>query len=110
MGYQPVGLNHLGDWGTQFGKMIVAYLKWGDHDKVAAGGVQELVKLYVRFHAEAEADPDFLDPYDTGTLKVDDRHTLYYEQCGNPNGKPVVMLHGGPGGGQSATTTPDHPP
>ncbi|KRG83115.1 proline iminopeptidase [Stenotrophomonas daejeonensis] len=38
-------------------------------------------------------------PYDTGTLKVDDRHVLYYEQCGNPDGKPVVMLHGGPGGG-----------
>ena len=40
-----------------------------------------------------------ITPYDTGTLKVDDRHVLYYEQCGNPGGKPVVMLHGGPGGG-----------
>jgi len=38
-------------------------------------------------------------PYDHGTLKVDDRHTLYFEQCGNPEGKPVVLLHGGPGGG-----------
>ena len=38
-------------------------------------------------------------PYETGTLKVDDRHTLYWEQCGNPQGKPVVMLHGGPGAG-----------
>ena len=38
-------------------------------------------------------------PYETGTLQVDDRHTLYWEQCGNPDGKPVVMLHGGPGAG-----------
>ena len=38
-------------------------------------------------------------PYETGTLQVDGRHTLYWEQCGNPQGKPVVMLHGGPGAG-----------
>jgi len=42
--------------------------------------------------------PD-IDPFDTGTLQVDARHRLYYEQCGNPNGKPVVLLHGGPGAG-----------
>ena len=42
--------------------------------------------------------PD-IAPYETGSLKVDDRHTLYWEQCGNPDGKPVVMLHGGPGAG-----------
>ncbi|MGO4703309.1 prolyl aminopeptidase [Dyella sp. 2RAB6] len=40
-----------------------------------------------------------IEPFDTGTLKVSPLHTLYYEQCGNPNGKPVVFLHGGPGGG-----------
>lgn len=40
-----------------------------------------------------------IEPYDSGHLAVDDRHTLYYEQCGNPRGKPVVFLHGGPGGG-----------
>lgn len=40
-----------------------------------------------------------IQPYDTGTLAVSDRHTIYYEQCGNPAGKPVVFLHGGPGGG-----------
>ena len=40
-----------------------------------------------------------IEPYDTGQLAVDSRHTLYYEQCGNPDGKPVVFLHGGPGGG-----------
>src|SRR5712664_3980992 len=42
---------------------------------------------------------DPIEPYDTGRLKVSDVHELYYEQCGNPNGKPVVFLHGGPGGG-----------
>ena len=40
-----------------------------------------------------------IEPFDTGMLKVDGRHALYYEQCGNPQGKPVVLLHGGPGGG-----------
>ena len=40
-----------------------------------------------------------LEPFDTGTLQVSELHTLYYEQCGNPDGKPVVFLHGGPGGG-----------
>ena len=53
-GYHCVGINYLGDWGTQFGKMIVAYKKWGDHDEVEAGGVDKLVELYVKFHSEAE--------------------------------------------------------
>ncbi|MDT0617019.1 alpha/beta fold hydrolase [Salinisphaera sp. P385] len=45
--------------------------------------------------------PD-IEPYDQGELAVSDMHTLYYEQCGNPAGKPVVFLHGGPGGGCNA--------
>jgi proline iminopeptidase len=49
-------------------------------------------------------------PYQTGTLKVDDRHTLYWEQCGNPDGKPVVMLHGGPGAGCSENMRRFHDP
>ena len=40
-----------------------------------------------------------VEPYDKGRLKVSDIHEIYYEQCGNPKGKPVVFLHGGPGGG-----------
>ena len=60
-GWRAVGVNHLGDWGTQFGKMIAAYKRWGDHDTVAAGGVDEMVKLYVRFNAEAEQDPALND-------------------------------------------------
>ena len=53
--------------------------------------------------------PD-IEPFDTGSLKVDDRHALYYEQCGNPAGKPVVLLHGGPGGGCSTKMRRFHDP
>ena len=60
-GYTCVGINYLGDWGTQFGKMIVAYKNWGDHDEVEAGGVDKLVELYVKFHSEAEADKSLED-------------------------------------------------
>ena len=60
-GWKAVGVNHLGDWGTQFGKMIAAYKRWGDHDTVARGGVDEMVKLYVRFNEEAKADPALND-------------------------------------------------
>ena len=60
LGYNAIGINHLGDWGTQFGKMIVAYKKWGDKP-VPQCTVRELVKLYVRFHEEAEAHPEMND-------------------------------------------------
>ena len=61
LGYQTVGINHLGDWGTQFGKMICAYKKWGSREEVEKGGVNELTRLYVRFHEEAEKDPALED-------------------------------------------------
>ena len=51
-----------------------------------------------------------IEPYDSGMLQVDDRHTLYWEQCGNPDGKPVVLLHGGPGGGCSPKMRQFHDP
>ena len=57
-GYECVGINYLGDWGTQFGKLIVAYKKWGDKKTVEAGGVDELVKLYVRINNEIKAEED----------------------------------------------------
>ena len=60
-GYRTVGINHLGDWGTQFGKMICAYKKWGSREEVERGGVQAMVDLYVRFHQEAEKDPALED-------------------------------------------------
>lgn len=55
-GYSCVGINHLGDWGTQFGKLIVAYRKWGSEEEIVNGGIDALVALYVKFHAEAEKD------------------------------------------------------
>lgn len=60
-GYHVVGVNHLGDWGTQFGKTIAAYLRWGDEAKVQENPVQELFKLYVKFHEQADQDPALED-------------------------------------------------
>ncbi len=57
-GYRCIGVNHLGDWGTQFGKMIVAYKRWGDDLKLQQDPVNYLYYLYVRFHQEAETDAD----------------------------------------------------
>lgn len=61
VGYDCVGINYLGDWGTQFGKMIVAYKKWGDREEINAGGIDKLVELYVKFHHAAEEDPSLND-------------------------------------------------
>jgi arginyl-tRNA synthetase len=61
MGYQCVGINHLGDWGTQFGKVIVAYRNWGSAAEVEAEPIQTLLNLYVKFHEEAEKDPSLED-------------------------------------------------
>lgn len=58
LGYKTVSINHLGDWGTQFGKMVLAYRKWGNPDEVEAKGVRGLLELYVRFHEEAERNPE----------------------------------------------------
>lgn len=60
-GYKCVGVNHLGDWGTQFGKLIVAYRKWGSREEVERREIDELVALYVKFHAEAEEHPELND-------------------------------------------------
>ena len=57
-GYKCVGINYLGDWGTQFGKLIVAYKLWGDRATIEEGGVDELVKLYVRINNEIKAEED----------------------------------------------------
>lgn len=57
LGYTPVRINHLGDWGKQFGMLIVAYKKWGNKEAVEANPINELLKLYVRINAEAEENP-----------------------------------------------------
>lgn len=62
LGYHTVSINHLGDWGTQFGKMIVAYKLWGDKKVIESGNsTRELVNLYVKFHEEAEKNPALND-------------------------------------------------
>lgn len=57
VGFQAVRINHLGDWGTQFGKLIVAYKKWGDEVSVKEDPIPELLALYIKFHEEAEREP-----------------------------------------------------
>ena len=57
LGYKVVGINHLGDYGTQFGKLIYAYKAWGTKEGVEKGGVKELTRLYVKYHKEAEKNP-----------------------------------------------------
>lgn len=61
LGYHVERINHLGDWGTQFGKLIVAYKKWGSEDAVKEKGIEELMRLYVLFHQEADKDPALED-------------------------------------------------
>ena len=60
-GYRCVGINHLGDWGTQFGKLIVAYKLWGDKEKIKQDGVNELARIYKLYYDEAQKDPTLDD-------------------------------------------------
>ena len=61
LGYDTVRINHLGDYGTQFGKMIVAYRKWGKKEEVEKEPIKTLLGLYVKFHEEAESHPELED-------------------------------------------------
>ena len=56
--YNPIKINHLGDWGTQFGKLMTAYKMWGSEEEVTADPINTLQKYYVRFHQEAETNPE----------------------------------------------------
>ncbi|RRG17902.1 arginine--tRNA ligase [Weissella viridescens] len=71
-GYQPIKINHLGDWGTQFGKLISAYKRWGSEEEVKADPINTLVKYYVRFHEEAEKDPALNDEGRAWFKKLED--------------------------------------
>jgi arginyl-tRNA synthetase len=71
-GYAVVRLNHLGDWGTQFGKLIHAYLTWGDKKKLAASPVEHLLELYVKFNEEAAKDPKLDDEARAWFRKLED--------------------------------------
>ncbi|QGU95781.1 arginine--tRNA ligase [Clostridium bovifaecis] len=60
-GYNSIGINHLGDWGTQFGKLISAYKRWVDEEALEKEPIKELLRIYVKFHDEAEKDPSLED-------------------------------------------------
>lgn len=60
-GYRVVGINFMGDWGTQFGKLIYAFEQWGDEKKLESDPIQHLLELYVRFHKEAKENPALED-------------------------------------------------
>ena len=70
LGYDVTSLNHLGDWGTQFGKMITAYLKWGSRKEIEKTEIDGLVKLYVKFHEEADLDPSLNDEARAWVVKM----------------------------------------
>jgi len=61
LGYDVTSINHLGDWGTQFGKLTVAYLRWGSKEEIEKTEIAGLVKLYVKFHEEADKDKTLID-------------------------------------------------
>lgn len=75
LGYHCVGINHLGDWGTQFGKLIVAYKKWGSQEAVEKDGIQELMRIYVKFHDEAANEPALEDEARLWFVKMQDGDT-----------------------------------
>ena len=60
-GYEVVRINHLGDYGTQFGKLIVAYENWGDASALEEDAIKELLRIYVKFHDEAKLNPELED-------------------------------------------------
>ncbi len=72
LGYDVVGVNHLGDWGTQFGKLIVAYKKWGNDEEIEKNSVRALLSLYVKFHDEAEKDDSLNDEGRAWFKKIED--------------------------------------
>ncbi|MCL2287179.1 MAG: arginine--tRNA ligase [Firmicutes bacterium] len=72
LGYNVTAINYLGDWGTQFGKVIVAYLRWSSKEAVEARGIDELAELYVRFHEEADKAPALNDEARSWVVRLAD--------------------------------------
>ncbi len=72
LGYKPVGINHLGDWGTQFGKLIAAYKKWGSKQDIEKNAITAMLELYVRFHDEAEKNDSLNDEGRAWFKKIED--------------------------------------
>jgi arginyl-tRNA synthetase len=72
LGYNSIGINHLGDWGTQFGKLIVAFKRWGAEGELEADPVDYLYRLYVQFHQLADDDPSLEDEARAWFLKLEE--------------------------------------
>lgn len=79
LGYGAIGINHLGDWGTQFGKLIYAYLHWGNKKDVEERGINCLLELYVKYHQVSETDPSIDDEARTWFLKIERGEPEAYE-------------------------------
>ncbi len=82
LGYKAVGINHLGDYGTQFGKLISAYKRWGNKEKVEEGGIRALNELYVKFHQEAEVHPEY-----------DDEARAYFKKIEQGDQECLALFH-----------------
>ena len=82
LGYKAVGINHLGDYGTQFGKLISAFKRWGDKNTVQEGGIRALNELYVRFHKEAEEHPEY-----------DDEARAYFKKIEQGDSECLELFH-----------------
>jgi arginyl-tRNA synthetase len=78
-GYKVVAVNHLGDWGTQFGKMIVAYKLWGNDEEIKQNPIAELQKLYVRFHDAEKEDPTLEDQAREVFKALEDGNESYHQ-------------------------------
>lgn len=78
-GYDTVGINHLGDYGTQFGKLIVAINKWGNKEEIAKDPIPKLLELYIKFHDEAENDPSMDDEARAWFTKLENGNQEAYE-------------------------------
>ena len=82
LGYKAVGINHLGDYGTQFGKLISAYKRWGDRETIEKGGIRALNELYVKFHQEAEEHPEY-----------DDEARAYFKKIEQGDEECLALFH-----------------
>ncbi len=88
LGYKTVGINHLGDWGTQFGKLISAYKRWGDRAEVEQGGVEALTRLYVKFHEEAEKEEKA-----TGRTTLEDEGRAYFKAIEDGDPEALALFN-----------------
>jgi arginyl-tRNA synthetase len=73
LGFTVVRINHLGDWGTQFGKLIVAYKKWSNEAAVKEKGIEELLRIYVKFNSEVEGSPELMDEARSWFVKMEQK-------------------------------------